>query len=255
MTRERLHIGFLAALVLAAAPALAQQSYEINVSNDRAVKSGEPSLAVNPKDSSNLVIGYMKEQGTNFAEAGRCAVATTVDQGPWQSQILPLTDAFYSICADPTVVFDAEGTVYMAAIAFNPTFQTGHTVVTRSTDKGVTWTTPVEAVGPTSLPNLIQEGGEAPIDPFDRPWLAFDNKTKTLYLTTMTIFSRPMGPLAHRYLVASHDKGDTWGEISMVDSPDYPADHWATGTIAVAPDGTVALGGSRFDAVGIPLVG
>ncbi|MGH7899747.1 MAG: sialidase family protein [Candidatus Binatia bacterium] len=234
-------IGPVAVLALTAA-AFAQPSYEIDVSNDPAVKDGEPSLAVNPTNPRNLVIGHMKETGRDLGEIGRCAVATSFDQGlTWQSRLLPLTDAFYGVCADPTVIFAADGTAYMAAIAFNLTFQTGHTVVTRSSDGGITWTPPVEAVGPTSLPSLLRDGVETDVDPFDRPWLAFDEKTGTLYLTTMTIFSRPMGPLSHRYLTASRDWGETWGNLSVVDSADYPADDFAIGTIAVGPDGTVAI--------------
>ncbi|MGH7856549.1 MAG: sialidase family protein, partial [Candidatus Binatia bacterium] len=234
-------IGLLVALALAV-PALAQPGYETNVSNDPAVKDGEPSMAVNPTNSQNLVMGYMKETGRDLEEAGECAAAVTFDRGAtWQSWVLPLTDSFYSICADPTVVFDAAGTVYLAAIAFNPTFQTGHTVVTTSSDGGVSWTPPVEAVGPTSLAEVIERGDMAHIDAFDRPWLAFDESTGTLYLTTMTIFSRPMGPFAHRYLVASPDKGQHWGKLRIVDSPEYPADHFAIGTITVAPGGTVAI--------------
>lgn len=219
-------ICFVVALVLAL-PAFAEASYEIDVSNDPAARDGEPSLGVNPSDPSNLVMGYMK------SDRGQCAISTSFDRGrTWRSQVLrSLTDSLYSYCADPTLIFGADGTVYFAAIAFNQSLQIGHTVVTRSSDGGKTWTQPVEAIG----------GDTAPIDGFDRPWLAFDKATRTLYLTTMTIFSRPMGPLAHRYLIASRDGGEHWGKANVVDSPDYPADHWATGTITVAPDRSVAI--------------
>lgn len=224
-------------LAILAAPTFARASYEIDVSNDPQVRDGEPSLGVNPTDRSNLVMGYMK------ADRGECAVSATFDRGAtWKSQVLrEITDPVYSFCADPTLVFGADGTVYLAAIAFNQSFQVGHTVVTRSTDGGMHWTPPIEAIGPQSLASGAQQGTTAPIDGFDRPWLAAGKARRTLYLTTMTIFSRPNGTLVHRYLVASHDKGRHWGKVSIVDSPEYPADHWATGTIAVARDGTVAI--------------
>ncbi|MGH7818303.1 MAG: hypothetical protein ACREQ9_00885, partial [Candidatus Binatia bacterium] len=241
MNREMLAIGLLVALGLAASAA-AQPSFEVNVSNDPAVKDGEPSLAQNPKDRANLVMGYMKEVGRNLEEAGECAAAATFDGGvTWETQVLPLTDSLFTICADPTIIFAGDGTAYFAAIAFNPTFQVGHTVVTRSADGGVHWSAPVEAVGPASLAATLGDGSTAAIDGFDRPWLAYDAASGKLHLTTMTIFSRPMGPLAHRYLVSSADKGETWGTIRVVDSPEYPADHWATGTIAIGADGMVAI--------------
>jgi hypothetical protein len=219
-------LGLLVALALAA-PAVAEASYETDVSRDQQVREGEPSLGVNPRNSSNLVMAYMRD------DRGACAVSATFDRGKtWTGQVLRgLTDPVYTFCADPTLVSGPNGTVYVAAIAFNQSFQVGHTMVTRSTDRGRSWSRPVEAVG----------GSTAPIDGFDRPWLAFDKATGTLYLTTMTIFSRPMGPLAHRYLLASRDYGRHWGRAATVDSPAYPADHWATGTIAVDPRGTVAI--------------
>lgn len=231
----KLAAGLLAALLLAL-PTAAEASYEVAVTSD-AVRDGEPSLGANPADPSNLVMGYMK------AGRGQCAVAASIDRGrTWDSQVLDeITDPFYSFCADPTLIFGPDGTAYLAAIAFNQSFQIGHTVVTRSGDGGKTWTRPVEAVGPESAAEGVEQGQTAPVDGFDRPWLAFDARTGTLYLTTMSIFSRPMGTLAHRYLVASKDRGESWGKTSVVDSPRYPADHWATGTIAVARNGTVAI--------------
>jgi hypothetical protein len=228
-----LALGLLAALVYAAP--IAEASYEVNVSKDQRARDGEPSLGVNPTDSSNLVMAYMK------ANQGECAVSASFDRGrTWRSQVLrEITDPFYSYCADPTLTFGADGTVYVAAIAFHQSFQLGHVLVTRSADGGRHWTRPVEAVG----------GSTPPIDGFDRPWLAFDKATRTLYLTTMTIFSRPALPIAHRYLLASRDKGRHWGRAHIVDSGRYPADHWATGTIAVGPRGRVAI---AYSARGVP---
>lgn len=241
MSACRSRFTLVAALLSLSLPAFGEP-HEVNVSRDPAVRDGEPALASNPNDPANLVIAWMKSTPSTFSfgNGGQCAVSATFDGGEtWSNQVLPLRDALYPICADPVLVSAADGSFYMGAIAFNWSFQVGRTVVTRSTDGGRTWSPAVEAIGPSSF--RPGDASTIPLDGFDRPWLAVDDARGALYLTTMTIFSRPMGPLAHRYLVASHDQGRTWGRPQMVDSPDYPADHWATGTMSVAPDGTVAI--------------
>jgi hypothetical protein len=91
--------------------------------------------------------------------------------------------------------------------------------VSRSTDGGLTFATNSSVLSDLELPGMISRGmspSTAPgqgigigVNPFDRPWIAVDQSTGVVYISGT---AHPQ-----RYVVASHDKAQTWSRIEAVD--------------------------------------
>ena len=99
----------------------------------------------------------------------------------------------------------------------------GNADIAWSTDEGKTWSTPEHVMGqatprqeygPDVNPDLIGK------TPYDRPFLATDQSTGTIYVPG----NGSGGDPAHSetFIRASDDNGKTWGLIYSYDSPDYP---------------------------------
>jgi hypothetical protein len=91
--------------------------------------------------------------------------------------------------------------------------------VSRSTDGGVTFAVNSSVLSDLELPGMISRGmspSTAPgqgigigVNPFDRPWIAVDQSSGVVYISGT---AHPQ-----RYLVASHDKAQTFGRIEALD--------------------------------------
>jgi hypothetical protein len=99
----------------------------------------------------------------------------------------------------------------------------GNADIAWSDDEGKTWSapehvmgqaTPLEEYGPGVKPNFLGK------TPYDRPFLASDQSTGTIYVPGNGSGGDPV----HRetFIRASDDNGKTWGLIYAYDSPDYP---------------------------------
>ena len=104
----------------------------------------ETSIDVNPADESNVVTG-INDYRLGTASSG--FAASTNGGQKWYSGIIPFpsvnpagtTQGFLVSGGDPAVVFDRDGVVYYAQIAFNRDDDTGGITVARSTNGGFTW--------------------------------------------------------------------------------------------------------------------
>ena len=104
----------------------------------------ETSIDTNPVDGNNIVAGINDYRlGT-----GSSGFAASTNGGQkWYSGIIPFpsvnpagtTQGFLVSGGDPAVVFDRDGVVYYAQIAFNRDDDTGGVTVQRSTNGGFTW--------------------------------------------------------------------------------------------------------------------
>jgi len=170
--------------------------------------NGEISLAVNPLNPANCVVAWMKL--TTFTTASIAISYSTNSGNTWSEPVyLPhFSSGFTS--ADPTLICSGNGVFYFAYIDYNNiSLSAGSVYVTRSTDGGDTWTTPVQAIDVSAAPDK----------PIDRPWLAMDNSNGVnhgmIYLVTKS-YKDAVAP-HHIYLVKSGDGGTTWSSAKVLD--------------------------------------
>ena len=256
-TRRRIIVGIgAAALVAATGPALGTTTapplrpFEVNVSHDPRTNSGEPTIAVDPADPQRIVVTYtqvslqhelthgMVPSVADLTEETHCGYAVTTDGGAtWKRAPIPVTDAVQRACADPFVVFDSHGTVYVAAGTYDPSIMVGGVRFIRSTDGGRTWSAPIQPISTLTGIQRTKPGPWTYVGPsmsIDRTWLAVDSSTGVLYLS-----SRDLGGIhGHRYITSSRDGGRTWAAVNAVDSDDYPVGDGpitaANGAVAIA---------------------
>jgi hypothetical protein len=222
----------------------------------------EVTIAVNPTNPLN-VIGGAKDY--TQPGAGQCVwdgIYTTLDGGKtWKNQQLPgsnwkrLSDSTEPVTAlskhwcatDPVVAFGPHGEAYYAAMGYqcdpvsaSPTgagtvpqggfndwaFNCVQMYVLKSTDGGLTWPT-VTALEPA---------GEYPATFHDRPWLAVDPKSGTVYIGWITA-------LDENWFYHSPDGVDWEGPIIVSQQSsaagDVPGGGGQGTMIAPGPDGMV----------------
>ena len=128
--------------------------------------------------------------------------------------------------ADPSIEFDNLGNVFISYIDYNADGSSGAVYLVKSTDNGLNWNTPVEAI------NLNAEAGKYPID---RPWMSIDRSNGAnngnIYITTMSpsVFG-PLSPPYHPYLTVSTDNGNSFNNWRYLDTT-----NWLSGNLIQQP--------------------
>ena len=230
-------VGVMAAF--AAQAQTAAPSAEVNVTNDTKYSWGEAQIAVNPKDPNNIVfatvgVGFTKEcqekspackmvnadlgLGRPFPQPmgmfstpkfNAVFAFTSFDRGKtWTRYDIPATPRdrpHIKESGDPSVTVTPDGTFYFSFDAFDwgtpeKALPAGGIGVSKSTDGGRTWSTPV-LTG----------------TPLDGPKITADPVTGTIYGHSSTTLgprstgdpSAPAGTVMDRWLVSSKD-GVTW---------------------------------------------
>lgn len=199
---------------------------------------GEQTVAVNPRNPLNVIVGSNQWQPLSENNAGNtpglsgvtdCAVWSSVDGGlSWQGGrksesglenvslpvVVPGVPGEFDnpgnlISADQNTVYTRDGTAYYQCINFGTRIGDIKVFVYRSADGGQTWEAPVEAFSESATGIQI-----------DRPYLAVDNsggpRDGTLYLTWETMFYQAQLPEV--YARKSSDQGQTWGPVVRLDS-------------------------------------
>ena len=237
---------------------------EMDVSgNGSIVTMGEPEIAVNPVDPDQLYV-----DGATFPVPlvfngqspvpDTCGGWTSKDGGlRWKSSPLPV-----EVCEDGEAVFGPDGTLYAGgdvatsttvvpcatpgSISVGPVciLVEGYDPVLRSTDGGHTWSAPVKVMGSASVASFpFAPGSGQPLNTFDRPWLAVDPQTNTVYAVGHNIADH------EPFVTASLDEARSFGPIYAVDSPAYPSGGLFGGTIAAA-QGVLAVAYAATQAPG-----
>ncbi len=173
---------------------------ETNLSSSPAF-DGEPVVAVNPLNTDNVVVAWLR------AALGRSYIAVryTMDGGETWSDITLMPHLYAGFnSADPALAFSSNGTVYLAYIDFEQSSSTGYVLFTSSRDGGATWSTPRIAVS----------YDEAEDYPIDRPWITAGGDT--IYMTT--IETAILGATApyHIFFKRSTDGGNTWSPLMFI---------------------------------------
>lgn len=221
---------------------------DMNISNLVSF-DGEPTIAINPTNSNNIIAGWMR-----LRLDGKFWIATraSFDGGTTWSPInfLPHDTAIYQ-SADVTIQFHRTGIAYLSYVdwdAFTTPDTAGAVFISKSTDGGLSWSTPNKIIDYTEIPGF----------PFDRPWLSIDNSggpnDGTIYFTCMNLYSYT--GQHHIYFRSSADSGTTWSNIKQVDdslfSPGVITVSYAP--ISVGADGKVYITYMSYDASISPFV-
>jgi BNR repeat protein len=276
---------FVCAVLVAAAPVARAQV--TNVSHTDGLAEGEETVAINPTDHQNVIVGsnqWLPPTPSNTGNFGvgpsgatTCAVWSSHDGGrTWKggrlenagidqlaggalkppadvpSEFGKDADAGNAISADQNTVFDRRGNAYYQCINFGIGDQDPKVFVYRSTNGGRTWGPPREAFD--EVKTKIQ---------IDRSFLAIDDsggsRDGTLYLTFETMFYQAYLPEV--YARRSTDGGKTWGPVVRVDDNDNRA-QWdprqypvvgADGTLYVVYDAATLLSPAPIDPQATPL--
>ncbi|HEU5035004.1 MAG TPA: sialidase family protein [Mycobacteriales bacterium] len=214
---------------------------------------------MNPKNPNNIIVIYLRNNDAFVPNAAHgqvtaptdtrdvtqqiqgCDYAVTFDGGRhWTRHPLPAndftTDPAENNCSDSIVVFDRRGTAYVMASAYASLGFVGDSEyrLIRSDDGGRTWSKPgIVAPGTIGQGSHPQDyDGVRTYD--DRPWLAIDPQTRTLYIDGTQVRADGSGT-GTVYLTASSDGGRTWRDPIVV-----PAANLASAPLGAA-FGTVAL--------------
>jgi len=130
--------------------------------------------------------------------------ATSIDGGTtWKHGFLPgLTTGEgtgpYDAVSDPAVAYDAKHNVWMiASLPISNTSQTPAVVISRSTDGGLSWPTPVVSVDPTSASS-------------DKNWIACDSWPSSPYYGNCYVEWDDPANLGVIDMSTSNDGGLTW---------------------------------------------
>jgi hypothetical protein len=218
----------------------------VDISNTPQLAEGEETVAFNPANPRNVIVGSNQWQPLLFSDSQdyfglgpsgftRCAVWSSLDSGAtWRGGAmmdrglrpianpapLPLVPREFDdpgnlFSADQHAVFDRNGTAYYTCLDFG--IGTGLQVIDvwRSRDGGRRWSRPV-----TAFSELAEHDRQ-----MDRPFLALDQshgpRDGRLYVVWERIFYDALTPQV--FVRSSADGGRTWGSITRVDDPAYPS--------------------------------
>jgi outer membrane protein assembly factor BamB len=258
--------------------------YDVSNTPERA--EGEETVAINPKNAKNIIVGsnqWLPSTPGNLGNIGigangivSCAEWSSHNGGrTWSGGRLensgletltgPLPqlvqqprefgdpDVGNLISADQNTVFDRHGNAYFQCVNSGAGTGDVKVYVYRSSDGGRTWSSPVAAFSETNTQIQI-----------DRPYLAIDNsrgpRDGTLYLTYETMFYQAYLPEV--FSETSTDGGRTWSAPVRVDEGGANAAQWdprqypvvgADGTLYVVYDAATFVSPAPIDPQLTPL--
>ncbi len=200
-----------------------------NISNG-IIFDGEPYLSINPNNSQHMVAAWM---GYQFNNQIVIKTRVTFDAGnTWSTtKYIPHKSPTYT-SADPSLQFDNSGNLFLAYIDYKLARDSGTVLVTKSTDGGLNWGTPVKAI------DLYDDANTKFC--IDRPWMVIDQSNGpnqgTIYVTTMNGEGASPTPF-NPYLVKSTNGGNSFSPYRYIDSTGYLA-----GSLVSQPMPTPSVG-------------
>ena len=199
-------------------------SVQVNVDSDGnniiGDAANEPSIALNPVNNDNLVIGWRQFDtiSNNFRQAG---VAFTNNGGSSWNNDGPLDAGVFR--SDPVLDADGDGNIYYYSLTTNAQFSEFFCDMFISNDGGVSWSDPIPAGGG------------------DKQWMVIDRTAGSSDGFIHAIWNRFFTCCPPGYFTRSTDAG-----LNYLDPIDIAQDiFW--GTLSVGPDGELYICGRNID--------
>ncbi|MEW6467349.1 MAG: T9SS type A sorting domain-containing protein [Bacteroidota bacterium] len=196
----------LLASLLISLSSLSQSDQNITGSTPRET---EPYIAVNPANPSNLIAAWM-----SLTFPFKIVTKASFDGGVTWGNVnyLPhFSSSFTITSADVSIAFNSAGTAFISYVDYKITLDSGFVRVARSSNGGVSWDPPVNAIDALSQPDL----------PVDRPWIVCDQSSSPysgrLYLLSKSYWGA--APPHKIWLSISSDSGATFSPIVRLDNP------------------------------------
>nr|HEX4317976.1 sialidase family protein [Kofleriaceae bacterium] len=194
----------------------------------------EPQLAVDPSDDKHLVGAWQQDRWSTGGADGLVASVSHDGGATWTSSTAAFTGCEHGTsglrASDPWVAITPNGTVYQAALVFDPDSATSMMQVARSTDGGATWAAPVIVENDDDF-DIFNDKESITADPTmpDRVYLTWDR------LTGVTM---PMDPVGTGPMVLAIGSDGTFGSAVPVFDPGSDAQTIGN-EIVVLADGTL----------------
>ena len=181
-----------------------------NIIDDAA---NEPSIAINPLDSNDMVIGWRQFDNiaSNFRQAGW---SFTTDAG--QSWTFPGVIEPGIFRSDPVLDYDVNGVIYYNSLTNSPSYMCK---VFRSSNGGTTWDTGVDAAGG------------------DKQWMAIDRTAGIGNGNIYSFWSTAYSVCPPYQYTRSTDGGNSYNSCSFIDGDP------ALGTMVVGNSGELYVAG------------
>lgn len=220
--------GIILTIIVFCIPITAQFQ-NIKVNSNSLTSCNEPSIAINPTDTDNLVIGTNLRYYFYSFDGGQ-----TWDEGQMFSS--------YGVWGDPSLIFDLNGDCYFAHLSGEPPLSgrwADRIVIQKSTDGGMSW-------DDGTYTGLNRPKFE------DKEWITAD-RTNSIYQNNLyvawTEFDSLFTPLpefkSRELFSRSTDGGETWSnpiKLNEIDGDCMDDDNTIEGaTPTVGPDGEVYL--------------
>ena len=183
---------------------------------------GEPFIAINPTNPQNIVVAWM---GYVFGSGTLLTIKTkkSINGGQtWASTInIPHKSPSFK-SADPSLVFDAMGKLFMTYIDYRESPDSGGVYLVTSINGGSTWSSP------TLVISALADGNKIPLD---RPWLTVDNTGNNIYITTKP--APWVSPPNRPYFISSTNGGSSFNQWRYLDTTNYLVGNLIAASMAV----------------------
>jgi len=218
----------------------------------------EPYVAVDPANAQQLIGAFQQDR---WSDGGSNGLTTTVSTDGGKSWNLATSQPQFSVCAgaapgspgdlpratDPWVSFAADGkAAYQVSDSFvnnGPGFGgDSRILVSKSTDGGLTWATPVTLLDSPQLTTL-NDKESVTADPTDanRVFVVWDQLVSPSPAASLDGFLHTFAFRGPSYMASTSDGGQTWQPARIIFDPGENKQTIGN-QIVVLPDGTVVDG-------------
>jgi hypothetical protein len=195
----------------------------------------EPSLAIDPTDSKHMIGAWQQDRWSNGGSNGVVSAVTFDGGHTWQTTMAKFSqcsNGTYQRATDPWVTIGPTGTPFLIAYVYDQDKPNRAMLVSRSTDRGLTWGEPKTLQHDTDR-NLVMDKETITADPLDARYVyaVWDRLTGF----TLTDQSKNTGPA---WFARTTDGGESWEDARQIYDPG-PDTQTVSNQIAVLPDGAL----------------